>query len=78
LADIPIVDKSTLTLMANNEIMLDQLEKGEYERAKQVVAWYLWAAKSYGLKAVNPVGWRHGNGGTMRSSSPRRSPDIKT
>ena len=28
LADIPIVDKATLTLMANNEIMLDQLEAG--------------------------------------------------
>src|SRR4029077_4447418 len=28
LADIPIVDKCSLTLMANNEIMLDQLEKG--------------------------------------------------
>src|SRR4029078_8486940 len=56
LADVPIVDKSSLTLMANNEIMIDQLEKGEYERAKQVVAWYLWAAKSYGIKAVNPGG----------------------
>ena len=45
------------------EIMLDQLEKGEYERAKQVVAWYLWAAKSYGIKAVNPGGvaaWKWG------------------
>jgi formylmethanofuran dehydrogenase subunit A len=63
LADIPIVDKASLTLMANNEIMLDQLEKGEYERAKQVVAWYLWAAKSYGIKAVNPGGvaaWKWG------------------
>jgi formylmethanofuran dehydrogenase subunit A len=63
LADIPIVDKSSLTLMANNEIMLDQLQKGEYERAKQVVAWYLWAAKSYGIKAVNPGGvaaWKYG------------------
>src|SRR5262249_45817524 len=63
LADIPIVDKSSLTLMANNEIMLDQLQKGEYERAKQVVAWYLWAAKSYGIKAVNPGGdaaWKCG------------------
>lgn len=63
LADIPIVDKTSLTLMANNEIMLDQLEKGEYERAKQVVAWYLWAAKSYGIKAVNPGGvaaWKWG------------------
>lgn len=63
LADIPIVDKSTLTLMANNEIMLDQMEAGEYERAKDVVAWYLWAAKSYGVKAVNPGGvaaWKWG------------------
>ncbi|MBI3861316.1 MAG: amidohydrolase family protein, partial [Planctomycetia bacterium] len=34
LADIPIVDKTSLTLMANNEIMLDQLEQGEFERAK--------------------------------------------
>jgi formylmethanofuran dehydrogenase subunit A len=64
LSDIPIVDKSSLTLMANNEIMLDQLEKGEYERAKQVVAWYIWAAKSYGIKAVNPGGvaaWKWGH-----------------
>jgi formylmethanofuran dehydrogenase subunit A len=64
LADIPIVDKSSLTLMANNEILLDQLEQGEYERAKQVVAWYVWAAKSYGVKAVNPGGvaaWKWGH-----------------
>lgn len=64
LADIPIVDKASLTLMANNEILLDQLERGEYERAKQVVAWYLWAAKSYGIKAVNPGGvaaWKYGH-----------------
>jgi formylmethanofuran dehydrogenase subunit A len=64
LADIPIVDKASLTLMANNEILLDQLEKGEFERAKQVLAWYLWAAKSYGIKAVNPGGvaaWKYGH-----------------
>ncbi len=63
LSDIPIVDKASLTLMANNEIMLDQLEAGEYERAKNVVAWYIWAAKSYGIKAVNPGGvaaWKWG------------------
>jgi formylmethanofuran dehydrogenase subunit A len=71
LADIPIVDKASLTLMANNEIMLDQLEKGEYERAKQVVAWYLWAAKSYGIKAVNPGGvaaWKWGEDAKQLSS----------
>lgn len=63
LSDIPIVDKASLTLMANNEIMLDLLEKGEYEQARNVVAWYLWAAKSYGVKAVNPGGvaaWKWG------------------
>ena len=63
LSDIPIVDKTTLTLMANNEIMLDQMEAGEFERAKNVVAWYIWAAKSYGVKAVNPGGvaaWKWG------------------
>ena len=39
LGDMPIVDKTSLLLMANNEIVLDQLEEGEFERAKQVVAW---------------------------------------
>lgn len=63
LADIPIVDKASLTLMANNEIFLDQLERDEPERARDVVAWYIWAAKSYGVKAVNPGGvtaWKWG------------------
>ena len=63
LSDIPIVDKSCLVLMANNEIVLDLMEQGEYERAKQIVAWYVWAAKSYGVKAVNPGGvaaWKYG------------------
>ncbi|MCA9168710.1 MAG: formylmethanofuran dehydrogenase subunit A [Planctomycetales bacterium] len=63
LSDVPIVDKSTLVLMANNEIMLDLMEQGEYDRAKNVVAWYLWAAKAYGVKAVNPGGvaaWKWG------------------
>ena len=34
LHDTPIVDKSSLVLMANNEIMLDLLEAGEFERAQ--------------------------------------------
>ena len=63
LNDIPIVDKTTCVLMANNEIMLDLLEKNEYEQARDVVAWYVWAAKAYGVKAVNPGGvaaWKWG------------------
>ncbi|QDU95196.1 formylmethanofuran dehydrogenase subunit A [Lignipirellula cremea] len=64
LADVPIVDKSCLVLLANNEILLDLLEEGEMERAKHVVAWQIWAAKAYGVKAVNPGGvasWKWGD-----------------
>jgi formylmethanofuran dehydrogenase subunit A len=64
LRDTPIVDKSTCVLMANNEIVLDLIEKGELERAQHVTAWNIWAAKAYGVKAVNPGGvaaWKWGN-----------------
>src|SRR3954467_1793175 len=63
LRDTPIVDKTCCVLMANNEIILDLLEAGEFERAKHVVAWQIWAAKAYGVKAVNPGGvaaWKWG------------------
>jgi formylmethanofuran dehydrogenase subunit A len=63
LRDTPIVDKSCCLLMANNEIVLDLLEAGEFERARHVVAWLIWAAKAYGVKAVNPGGvasWKWG------------------
>src|SRR5438093_2789070 len=53
LHDIPIVDKTALVLMANNEIVLDLIQAGEAERANHVVAWLIWAAKAYGVKAVN-------------------------
>ena len=35
LGDTPIVDKGCNVLLANNEIILDLLEAGETERAKQ-------------------------------------------
>jgi formylmethanofuran dehydrogenase subunit A len=63
LRDTPIVDKACCLLMANNELVLDLLEAGEYERAKDVVAWLIAAAKVYGVKAVNPGGvtaWKWG------------------
>lgn len=63
LRDTPIVDKSCCLLMANNEIVLDLLEAGDIERAKHVVGWLIWAAKAYGVKAVNPGGvtaWKWG------------------
>jgi formylmethanofuran dehydrogenase subunit A len=65
LRDTPIVDKGCCLLMANNEVVLDLLEAGEFERAKDVVAWLICAAKSYGVKAVNPGGvaaWKWGRG----------------
>jgi formylmethanofuran dehydrogenase subunit A len=67
LRDTPIVDKACCLLMANNEIVLDLLEAGEVERAKDVVAWLIWAAKAYGVKAVNPGGvaaWKWGKNAT--------------
>jgi formylmethanofuran dehydrogenase subunit A len=63
LRDTPVVDKGCCVLMANNEIVLDLLEAGDLERAKDVVAWLIWAAKAYGVKAVNPGGveaWKWG------------------
>src|SRR5215207_8418752 len=63
LHDTPIVDKTCCVLMANNEIVLDLLEAGEFERAKDVVGWLVYAAKAYGVKAVSPGGvaaWKWG------------------
>jgi formylmethanofuran dehydrogenase subunit A len=63
LRDTPIVDKSCCVLMANNEILLDLIERGELEQARHVTAWNIWAAKAYGVKAVNPGGvaaWKWG------------------
>lgn len=63
LHDTPIVDRTCCVLMANNEIILDLIEAGELERARHVVAWNIWAAKAYGVKAVNPGGvaaWKWG------------------
>ena len=63
LRDTPIIDRTCCVLMANNEIILDLLENGEYEKAKHVAAWQVWAAKAYGIKAVNPggvAGWKWG------------------
>ena len=39
LNDTPIIDKASCLLMANNEIVMDLLEAGDFERAKHVVAW---------------------------------------
>src|SRR5258708_8999977 len=63
LHDIPIVDKTSLVLMANNEFVLDLLEAGETERAKDRVAWRIWGAKTAGIKAEEPSGGAGWGGG---------------
>ncbi len=63
LHDTPILDKSCCALMANNELLLDLFEAGEFEKAREVTAWLIYAAKAYGVKAVNPggvTGWKWG------------------
>lgn len=63
LRDTPIIDKLCNVLMANNELVLDLIEAGDVERARHAVAWLIWAAKCYGVKAVNPGGvtaWKWG------------------
>src|SRR5262249_6927699 len=63
LRDTPIVDKSACVLMANNEILLDLIEAGGMERARPVAARQIWAARAYGVKAVNRGGvaaWKWG------------------
>ena len=75
LRDTPIVDKACCVLMANNEIVLDLLEAGEIERAAHVVAWLIWAAKVYGVKAVNPGGvdaWKWGKNAKRPFRADRR------
>jgi formylmethanofuran dehydrogenase subunit A len=70
LRDTPIVDKACCVLMANNEIVLDLIAAGEMERAAQVVAWLIGAAKVYGVKAVNPGGveaWKWGKNASTLS-----------
>ncbi len=63
LRDTPIVDRTCCVLLANNEILLDLIGASEIERARDVAAWQIWAAKAYGVKAVNPGGvaaWKWG------------------
>jgi len=62
LRDTPIVDKACNLLMANNEIVLDLLEVGDFERAKHVVAWLIWAAKAYGVRRSTPAASPPGSG----------------
>ncbi len=56
LHDTPVIDKGFYILLANNVCLNQLLEKGRLTEFKEAVAWWLNAAKGYGVKLVNPGG----------------------
>jgi formylmethanofuran dehydrogenase subunit A len=65
LRDTPVIDKAFLILLGNNHAILDRVRAREWDRLRDVVAWYLNATRAYGVKVVNPGGieqWKQGGG----------------
>lgn len=58
LADTPILDKGFYVVLGNDDFLLSALEAGEDERAAHVLAWAVGAARAYGVKVVDPGGFR--------------------
>ena len=56
LHDTPFVDSAALLLLGNNHFIAENIADNNHEENNQWVAWYLRAAKAYGIKAVNPAG----------------------
>jgi len=69
--DTPNIDRGFLLLLANHELLLRYLERGELELARNLVAWLLRQAGAFGIKAVNPGGVTHwlNTGGTVNDFS---------
>jgi formylmethanofuran dehydrogenase subunit A len=64
--DTPVIDKGFFVLVGNNHYLMDQLARGEFERARAFCGWLLHATRGYALKVVNPGGvevWKQGNNG---------------
>jgi formylmethanofuran dehydrogenase subunit A len=55
-ADTPIIDRGCFLLMGNNHYLMEAIGAGEYERAKDFIAWLLRAGRGYAPKLVNPGG----------------------
>jgi len=63
LEDVPNIDKGALTVMGNNHFVMQSIADGQYEKARDYVAWLLRASRGYGIKVVNPGGvenWKWG------------------
>ncbi|MEA3254807.1 MAG: formylmethanofuran dehydrogenase subunit A [Candidatus Altiarchaeota archaeon] len=54
--DTPILDKTSLLLLGNNQQLIEYIAKGETDKCSSWVAWMLSMTKTYGVKAVNPGG----------------------
>jgi formylmethanofuran dehydrogenase subunit A len=64
LNDTPILDTGFYALLGNDRFLLDQIARGERERAREYVAWLLGATGAYAVKIVNPGGveqWKNGH-----------------
>ena len=58
LGDTPVLDKGFYVVLGNDELLLRALAKGEDERARHTLAWALSASRAYGVKVVDPGGFR--------------------
>jgi formylmethanofuran dehydrogenase subunit A len=57
LADIPIIDKATLTVLGNDDFLLGLLRSGEgAEAVRDYVAWTLATSRGLGVKVINAGG----------------------
>jgi len=57
LADIPIIDKATLTVLGNDDFLLNLLHRGEGADAiRDYVAWTLATSRGLGIKVINAGG----------------------
>jgi formylmethanofuran dehydrogenase subunit A len=57
LADIPIIDKATLAVLGNDDVLLDLIRRKESASAvRDYVAWTLATAHSLGIKVINAGG----------------------
>lgn len=63
LEDTPIIDKGVFVTMGNNHFIMKCIGDGQIEKARDYVAWLLYASKGYAIKIVNPGGvenWKWG------------------
>ena len=71
--DTPIVDGGFFVLVGNDQYLLELLDAGEREHAREYAAWLLDATHGYALKVVNPGGveaWKRGRFAPMSIDTP--------